>query len=71
MLSNCTTLKNSGVQSWNAGKMVDIYRLLLCLDGSYKVHVERRESYGAVSECFLYEGNSLEQANWVFNKYSN
>ena len=67
MLNKHTVIRNSGiVQSLN---FVDLYRLLLSHDCVYRVHVERRETYGAISECYLYEGTDLEAANRVYARY--
>ena len=48
----------------------DRYRLLLSHGGEFRVHIERREAYGAVSEAYLYEGVDLDAANRVFDRYS-
>jgi hypothetical protein len=67
LLDGCSTLK---LETYHAAHMSDVYRLVLHANGSFKVHIERRESFGAVSECILYEGKDLEAANRVFNRYA-
>lgn len=64
-----TTLKREAVAYTSVG-MLDVYRLLLSHDSTYRVHIERRERNGAIGEAYLYQGSDLDAANRVFNRYS-
>ncbi len=47
---------------------LDSCSLLLSHDGVYRVHLERREHSGAITDAYLFQGTSTEQANNVYNR---
>ena len=67
LTKGCTTLKNSGVIG--ESYLTYQYRLVLTPNNDYLVHVEQHNGY-SIAEGILYEGNNLETANKVYDKYS-
>lgn len=61
LIQNHSVLKNSGLVRGS-----DVIRLVLSETG-YSVHLEHT---GFTSgEMFLYQGNDLDAATWVYNRY--
>lgn len=69
LINGHTVLKSSPVLG-DATRLVR-YRLTIDPKGAYTVHMEVKESNGSSGEQFLYQGEIIENANKVFNHYSN
>lgn len=66
LLDGKTVLKMSPILG---NRIQYVYRLALD-DSGYTVHVETREPNGSCGEMFLYQGQSLTTANYVYNRYA-
>jgi len=68
LLNGHTVLKSSPAILVNG--TIYRYRMTLDTNNRYVVHVESRESFGALNEQYLYQGDSITTANHVFDRYS-
>lgn len=74
LLQDCTTLRSTPVIM--SGDSLYRYRVVLCTDDSFGVHVESRSAYGSSGEQWLYQGTDLAKANAIYDlkaimRYSN
>jgi hypothetical protein len=67
LIQGHTVLKSTPVIM--SGSCTYRYRITATDDG-FTVHVECREPNGACGEQFLYQGQSVTTANYVFDRYS-
>lgn len=72
LLDGVSVLKTTAVletKSLNDGMIQQRWRMGFDSFGFYVVHLEQRFSGGSTAEGFLYRGESLDDANGVWNRY--
>lgn len=69
LIQGHTVLKST--EALQSGNSVYRYRLTLDENNHYVVHVEVRSHNGGLGEQFLYQGDSIDTANHVYDFYRN
>jgi hypothetical protein len=73
LIKSHTVLESSPIMGGNNNRNYYRYRLTIDTNNRYTVHMEYREMGGSLAsgEGILYQGDSIETARYVFNRYSN